>query len=66
VSATFSSHTASEHAVSIVKAALESGAIKLFGPSHVTRTPDEMGEQDAKYLAALVNHLAAAITAKPQ
>ncbi|WP_175766003.1 hypothetical protein [Burkholderia ambifaria] len=48
---------ASNHAVAIVKAALENGAIKLNGPMG-RNTPSEYAAQDAEYLATLVNELA--------
>ncbi|WP_321846795.1 hypothetical protein [Burkholderia cepacia] len=48
---------ASTHAVALVKAALESGAIKLNGPMGLNG-PAHYAEQDAQYLATLINELA--------
>lgn len=43
-------------AYSLVKAALEANAIKLGGPSSAG-TPEQAGENDAKYLMALLDAL---------
>lgn len=52
----FTRSDASSHAVAIVKAALENGAIKLNGPMG-RNTAAEYAVQDAEYLATLVNEL---------
>jgi hypothetical protein len=54
----FNSNESSNHAVSLLKAALESGSIKLSGPASTVNSPEAMGEHDAKYLASLINVLA--------
>ncbi|HDR9796674.1 TPA: hypothetical protein QDC59_000206 [Burkholderia cenocepacia] len=53
----FTRSDASGHAITLVKAALESGVIKLNGPLG-SDTPAEYAKLDAEYLAALINELA--------
>jgi hypothetical protein len=47
---------ARNHAVALVTKALESGSIKLGGPSSGT-TEEKAGEHDAQYLASLIHTL---------
>ncbi|WP_155640925.1 hypothetical protein [Burkholderia pseudomultivorans] len=53
----FARSDASSHAVALVKAALENGAIKLNGPMGLDG-PAHYAAQDAQYLATLINDLA--------
>jgi hypothetical protein len=62
---TFNRAQASDRAIELVKAALESGVIKLNGPMGAGG-PESYAGNDAKYLAKLVNDLAENIKSPDQ
>ncbi|MTW11416.1 hypothetical protein GM658_12495 [Pseudoduganella eburnea] len=55
----YNSHAAHDRAIDIVKVALQSGALKLNGPT-IKSNPDE----DAAYVSGLINAIARDLTAK--
>lgn len=54
---TFSRSQASDAAIALVKAGLESGSIKLYGISGSGDTPANAAKADAEYLETLINAL---------
>jgi len=59
---TFTPAIAHGHAVTLVAAALGSGAIKLVGPSYSDENNTAAIKNDAEYLNSLINSLAKNLT----
>lgn len=58
----YNNHAAHDAAVKIVTAALESGAIKLYGPNKDTN--EDAIKTDSEYLNALISSLASNLTSR--